>query len=129
MSPRLLAAGYITAINTFSFGIFAYDKHQATTRGWRIPENQLHLTALLGGWVGGITAISILRHKSKKQAFQIPYFTCCAANIAAVGVLMMSSPSSRSKMIAFIKNNQHHAFNALNAAGKKKRNVNKYRKF
>ncbi|KAJ3074027.1 hypothetical protein HDU98_012320 [Podochytrium sp. JEL0797] len=44
---------YIAAINAGAVALFWYDKRQATTKGWRVPEKQLQLTALLGGWAGG----------------------------------------------------------------------------
>ena len=55
-SPLLLAAtgGYLAVINLAAVGLFWYDKQQALNKGWRVPERQLQLTALLGGWVGGL---------------------------------------------------------------------------
>ena len=51
---KWLVGGYIITINTGSAGLFWYDKYQAKNRGWRIPEKTLQLTALLGGWIGGL---------------------------------------------------------------------------
>lgn len=74
------AGGYLALVNVGAFGLFAYDKRQAVTHGWRVPERQLQLSALVGGWIGGLTAMSTIRHKSKKKSFQIPYFLCTALN-------------------------------------------------
>jgi uncharacterized membrane protein YsdA (DUF1294 family) len=42
------------------------------------------LSALIGGWLGGILAQQAFRHKTKKRAFQIPYFTATGINICAI---------------------------------------------
>ncbi|KAI8802455.1 hypothetical protein BJ742DRAFT_833150 [Cladochytrium replicatum] len=61
---------YHGALSAASFGLFAYDKHQATNKGWRVRERTLQLTALLGGWAGGMVAMKTFRHKTIKQSFQ-----------------------------------------------------------
>ena len=48
-----LSLGYLALVNIGSYGLFWYDKYQANTRGWRISEKTLQVSALLGGWVGG----------------------------------------------------------------------------
>jgi uncharacterized membrane protein YsdA (DUF1294 family) len=89
MKIKYLTITYAGLANAGAFGLFAYDKRQAIKHQWRIPEKTLHLTALLGGWIGGLAAMSTFRHKSKKKAFQIPYFTCVAANIGLCGAAVM----------------------------------------
>ncbi|KND01553.1 uncharacterized protein SPPG_03355 [Spizellomyces punctatus DAOM BR117] len=84
--PRILlyiVGGYFAVINAGAVGLFWYDKNQALKRGWRVPEKQLQLTALLGGWVGGLWAMKTFRHKTVKQSFQQPYLLCMAGNIVA----------------------------------------------
>jgi uncharacterized membrane protein YsdA (DUF1294 family) len=80
------ATVYAVGINVGSYGLFYYDKQQAQSRGWRVPEKQLQLTALLGGWVGGLMAMKHFKHKTIKQEFRIPYFACMGANIVLMGV-------------------------------------------
>ena len=41
-------------VNTGSAGLFFYDKKCAEARQWRVPEATLCLTALAGGWMGGM---------------------------------------------------------------------------
>ncbi|KAI8915321.1 hypothetical protein DFJ77DRAFT_422936, partial [Powellomyces hirtus] len=77
----LLATGYAITINVFAAGLFWYDKHQAQTRGWRVPEKQLQLTALLGGWAGGMWAMQTFRHKTAKESFRTPYMLCVGGNV------------------------------------------------
>jgi hypothetical protein len=48
----------------------------------RVPEKQLQLSALLGGWLGGLWAMQTFKHKTIKQEFRIPYFACVGVNAA-----------------------------------------------
>lgn len=83
--------GYLGIVNAGSFGLFAYDKFQAVNHGWRVRERDLQLSALIGGWIGGVVAMSTIRHKSKKKSFQAPYFLCSAVNAAAGAVAIAGS--------------------------------------
>lgn len=61
---------------------YAIDKSAAVKKQWRTAESTLHFFALLGGWPGAIAAQRLLRHKSKKQSFQIVFLAtivihCC----------------------------------------------------
>jgi uncharacterized membrane protein YsdA (DUF1294 family) len=56
MNKKLIAAatvGYLGVANLATTGLFWYDKQQAKNQQWRVPENTLHATALLGGWPAG----------------------------------------------------------------------------
>eukprot|EP00994_Dinema_validum_P004593 NODE_2647_length_661_cov_81.687908_g2177_i0.p1 GENE.NODE_2647_length_661_cov_81.687908_g2177_i0~~NODE_2647_length_661_cov_81.687908_g2177_i0.p1 ORF type:complete len:113 (+),score=26.05 NODE_2647_length_661_cov_81.687908_g2177_i0:53-391(+) len=81
---------YLAGINTVAVGMFLHDKRQAQLHQWRVPEKTLQLTALMGGWIGGIVAMQKFRHKTKKQAFLIPYYGAVAANVAAFGAIGIS---------------------------------------
>ncbi|KAJ3024270.1 hypothetical protein HKX48_003095 [Thoreauomyces humboldtii] len=78
-------AAYLVLVNVAAAGLFFYDKHQAKTRGWRVPEKTLQMTALVGGWIGGMWAMKAARHKTVKQSFQTPYMLCVAGNVVLVG--------------------------------------------
>jgi uncharacterized membrane protein YsdA (DUF1294 family) len=62
--------------------VYFLDKSAAKNKQWRISENTLHILALLGGWPGALLAQQLLRHKSKKVAFQrifwLTFFVNCA---------------------------------------------------
>ena len=81
---------YFLSANLSSFLLFGYDKKQALVKQWRIPEKQLYLSALMGGWMGGILAMQVFRHKTVKQSFQIPYFLSAFGNCFVVFYLMKS---------------------------------------
>ncbi|KAJ3169955.1 hypothetical protein HDU88_000597 [Geranomyces variabilis] len=101
----LIVGAYFAAVNAGAAGLFWYDKHQAQTRGWRVPEKTLQLTALAGGWIGGMWAMKTFRHKTVKQSFQTPYMLCtganvviCAAAIGASGLGMINFPKLLSQV-------------------------------
>jgi uncharacterized membrane protein YsdA (DUF1294 family) len=73
---------YATA-STIAFVIYARDKYAAQRNQWRTRESTLHVFGLAGGWPGALIAQTILRHKSKKKAFQLASWmtvilNCCA---------------------------------------------------
>lgn len=99
----ILGGGYLALVNIASFGLFAYDKFQANRRGWRIPEKTLQMSALLGGWIGGMSAMQMFRHKTVKESFRTPYFLCTGLNVAILTGLLYGlrvSPSLRSSLLA-----------------------------
>lgn len=102
----LPAALYAGAINVGSFTLFGYDKYQATHKGWRIPEKTLQLSALLGGWIGGMMAMKYFRHKTVKKSFQEPYMLATLGNIAAcaAGLFALRRPGMLMGLNKQVKN-------------------------
>ena len=74
-------------INGITFLVFAYDKYQGLQKGWRVAENGLFLLSLLGGWIGGICAMIVLRHKTYKSSFLITMGIIALINIVVVSNL------------------------------------------
>lgn len=64
--------------------VYAADKAAAPSGGRRVPENTLHVLALLGGWPGALTAQRLLAHKTRKTGFQALFWVTVAANLAAL---------------------------------------------
>lgn len=69
--PLVLAYPVMGAI---TYGVYAHDKRQARTGGFRVPEATLHLLELLGGWFGAYIAQERLRHKSAKESYQAVFW-------------------------------------------------------
>lgn len=69
MVPLLGTASFLIALNAAAFGAFWYDKRQAQSGGWRVPEKTLLLLALVGGWPLAKLAQRRFRHKTRKQPF------------------------------------------------------------
>ncbi|HEX7571194.1 MAG TPA: DUF1294 domain-containing protein, partial [Verrucomicrobiae bacterium] len=57
-----------------SFRFYANDKRRAREKNWRISEDTLQLTALLGGWPGAFLAQHKFRHKVSKPGFQMVFW-------------------------------------------------------
>jgi uncharacterized membrane protein YsdA (DUF1294 family) len=68
------------AASLLAYLVYAYDKSAARRQQWRIPERNLHLIALLGGWPGALLAQQRLRHKSKKGEFLLVFWATVALN-------------------------------------------------
>ena len=44
---------WLILISVITFFVYGYDKFQAKSGGWRVPEKVLHGLALAGGFMGG----------------------------------------------------------------------------
>jgi uncharacterized membrane protein YsdA (DUF1294 family) len=75
------------AVSALTFLVYAKDKWTARRNRWRTQESTLHTLALIGGWPGALIAQQILRHKSRKNAFQFMFWTTVVLNCAAFGWL------------------------------------------
>lgn len=62
---------YFFAINIIAIIIFAADKYFATHNKQRISESFLHFLEILGGFLGILLIMPIVRHKTKKPRYYI----------------------------------------------------------
>lgn len=62
---------YFIFINLLNFILFAIDKQRAKRRQWRIPEAWLFFISLLGGSLGGLLSMNVMKHKTRKISFAI----------------------------------------------------------
>lgn len=62
---------YFIVINLVTFVLFAVDKYNAVTHRSRIRIVTLLTLSFMGGTIGGLLAMYILRHKTKKDYFAI----------------------------------------------------------
>lgn len=67
--------------NAYTFGLMAWDKWQARRGGWRVAENRLKKLSWAGGSLGMVSAMQLLRHKTKKNSFYWPVYLSFAAHI------------------------------------------------
>ncbi|MGE5422715.1 MAG: DUF1294 domain-containing protein [Ignavibacteriales bacterium] len=65
------SAIYLIFVNLAAFGLFALDKRRAQQGGWRISERNLLLSAVLGGSIGALSSMYLLRHKTRHWKFRI----------------------------------------------------------
>ena len=57
----LIIIGYYLIINLILYFTMVIDKKRAIKDGWRIPEKNLFLLAVLGGGIGGLIAMVFKR--------------------------------------------------------------------
>jgi uncharacterized membrane protein YsdA (DUF1294 family) len=61
-------------LSAITYWRYAVDKRRAEEGFWRVPEAQLHLLELLGGWPGAFLAQRRLRHKCSKGSYQLVFW-------------------------------------------------------
>lgn len=62
---------YLLLINAAAFLFMLVDKIKARNHRWRIPERTLICTALLGGSIGALAGMYLLRHKTLHAKFTV----------------------------------------------------------
>ena len=84
----LLVLDLYLAVSIITFAVYALDKSASKSDRWRTRERTLHLFGLLGGWPGALIAQRLLRHKSKKQSFQVLFWTTAVLNCLALALFL-----------------------------------------
>lgn len=86
---QLLLGGWIGGMSLLAFLMFGYDKWQAGRKGGRrVSEASLWLVSAFGGWLGGLAAILIFRHKSAKAFFLFEFIAALFVWITLVGAVV-----------------------------------------
>lgn len=62
---------YLGIMNAMGFAFMLIDKYKAKHGLWRIRERTLLLTALLGGSLGSLLGMQLVRHKTKHPQFAV----------------------------------------------------------
>lgn len=62
---------YLLMINVVTFLVYAADKRKAKKGKMRVPEKTLFLLAGIGGSMGALLGMQVLRHKTKHMSFVI----------------------------------------------------------
>lgn len=62
---------YLLIVNAAGFLLMLADKYKARKNLWRIPEATLMGAALLGGSIGSLAGMYLVRHKTKHPKFTI----------------------------------------------------------
>ena len=70
-----------------SFCVYACDKHQAKTGGWRVPERTLLLLALAFGAPGALAGMRVMHHKTLKKRFTVSVPAFLVLQLALLGYL------------------------------------------
>lgn len=62
---------YFAVTNLTSFVLMGLDKKRAIEHKWRIAENKLFLSALIGGSVGAVAGMHFFHHKTRHWYFAV----------------------------------------------------------
>lgn len=80
-SGNLIPVIIYPVMSLVTFALYADDKSRAKQGKWRVPEKNLHLCELMGGWLGAFVAQQQLRHKSSKVAYQVVFWVIAILHI------------------------------------------------
>lgn len=72
---------WFVVTSALSYVYYQRDKRAADEDEDRVPENNLHVLALLGGWPGALIAQRTLRHKLRKPAFMKLFWLTVIGNL------------------------------------------------
>ena len=61
---------YLLLLSLLTFAVYGIDKRRARQGAWRVPEKTLLLLSLLGGALGGLTAMRCFHHKTRHWYFR-----------------------------------------------------------
>lgn len=73
---------YLLIINAIAFLLMLADKYKARKNLWRIPETTLMTSAVLGGSIGALLGMYLVRHKTKHPKFTVGISLILAAQLA-----------------------------------------------
>ena len=78
---------YLLIINAAAFALMLADKWKAKKNRWRIPEATLMGTAALGGSIGALAGMYLVRHKTRHLKFTLGVPAILVVQILAVFLL------------------------------------------
>ena len=87
MMKYLLA--YLVIVNVVAFFLMLIDKRKAKKHRWRIRESTLLGVCAIGGSVGGLLGMYLLRHKTLHKQFSIGIPAMLIVQVAILGYLFL----------------------------------------
>ena len=85
MNAIVIYLSLVFVMSVVCFTAYGLDKRRAANGSRRIPEQTLHILALLGGWPGALLGQRQFRHKTKKLSFLIVFWCIVVLHVAVVG--------------------------------------------
>ena len=76
---------YLLIVNVATFLVYVYDKVVSGRRIRRVPEGFLHSCSLIGGSLGALLAMQLVRHKTSKRKFQVVFWSIVLLQAIGVG--------------------------------------------
>jgi uncharacterized membrane protein YsdA (DUF1294 family) len=87
MIATAIYLGIVLVMSLACFIAYGWDKRSASNGNRRVPEQTLHILALLGGWPGALLGQRLFRHKTKKLSFLIVFWCVVLLHVAIVGTV------------------------------------------
>ena len=78
---------YLLIINAVSFLLMLADKRRSVKKAWRIPEATLLGIAAIGGSLGAVAGMRLLRHKTLHLKFSVGVPLMLAVHIILLIIL------------------------------------------
>lgn len=85
LNAIVIYLGVVFVMSVVCFTAYGLDKRRAVNGNRRVPENTLHILALLGGWPGALLGQRQFRHKTKKMSFLVVFWLVVVLHVAIVG--------------------------------------------
>ena len=79
---------WLIIINLLTFILFVIDKERAVRHKYRISEFTLLTLAFMGGSVGALLAMSLVRHKTQKRIFTVGIRLMLAMHVVLLGIYL-----------------------------------------
>ena len=89
--PTKILLVYYLIINVVLFILMGIDKARAKKDKWRVPESTLFIVSFLGGAIGGLAAMRVFHHKTRKPSFLIIYIISLILHCALVSLLFKNN--------------------------------------
>ena len=91
MKSIFFFAGYFIVMNVLGFALMGIDKRKAQRSAYRIPEATLFTIAIMGGSLGSVLGMYLLRHTTKHWYFKLGMPIILVLQVA-LAVLLILSP-------------------------------------
>ncbi len=79
-------------VSLLTFLLYGWDKRCAIRSHSRVPERNLHMGELLGGWPGAFLAQKVFRHKTQKASFRRVYWAIVLLHLGAWAAWLYDNP-------------------------------------
>lgn len=86
MYATVIYLSLVFVMSVVCFTAYGLDKSRAVNGSRRVPENTLHILALLGGWPGALLGLRLFRHKTKKMSFLIVLWLAAMLHCAIIAI-------------------------------------------
>ena len=90
MEFHLIFGIFVIALSAITFIVYAVDKILAKCDAWRVPEKVLLGLSLCGGAIGGLVAMLLVRHKTKRWYFY--FFNILGILLHAGAFILLALP-------------------------------------